>query len=49
MKDLIKLELTVLIEKNKSNNERKLTADIEKLFNNNSLREIKMVQFKKSK
>ena len=30
MKDLIKFELSVLIEKNKPTNERKLTAEIEK-------------------
>ena len=50
MEDLIKFELSVLIEKNKPTNERKLTAEIEKLFSKNSqLREVKMVQFKKSK
>ena len=47
MKDLIKFELSVLIEKNKSTNERKLNAEIEKLLNKNSqLREINLVQFK---
>ena len=50
MKDLIKFELSVLIEKNKSMNERKLNTEIEKLLNSNSqLREINLVQFKKSK
>ena len=50
MKDLIKFELSVLIEKNLSTNERKLNTEIEKLLNNNSqLREINLVQFKKSK
>ena len=50
MKDLIKFELSVLIEKNKSTNERKLITEIEKLLTKNSqLREIKLVQFKKSK
>ena len=50
MKDLIKFELSVLIEKNKSTNERKLTAEIKKLLSKNSqLREINLVQFKKSK
>ena len=34
MKDLIKFELSVLIEKNKSTNERKLNAEIEKLLSN---------------
>ena len=50
MKDLIKFELSVLIEKNKSTNERKLNTEIEKLLNSNSqLREVNLVQFKKSK
>ena len=50
MKDLIKFELSVLIEKNKSMNERKLNTEIEKLLSKNSqLREINLVQFKKSK
>ena len=50
MKDLIKFELSVLIEKNKSTNERKLNIEIEKMFSKNSqLREINLVQFKKSK
>ena len=49
MKDLIKFELSVMIEKNKSTNERKLTAEIEKLISKNTqLREVKLVQFKKS-
>ena len=47
MKDLIKFELSVLIEKNKPTNERKLTAEIVKLLSKNSqLREINLVQFK---
>ena len=50
MKDLIKFELSVLIDKNKSTNERKLNTEIEKLLSKNSqLREINLVQFKKSK
>ena len=50
MKDLMKFELSVLIEKNKSTNERKLNAEIEKLLTKNSqLRVINLVQFKKSK
>ena len=50
MKDLMKFELSVLIEKNKSTNERKLNTEIEKLLTKNSqLREINLVQFKKSK
>ena len=49
MKDLIKFELSVLIEKNKSTNERKLLKEIEILLSKNSqLREIKLVQFTKS-
>ena len=50
MKDLIKFELSVLIEKNKSTNERKLNAEIEKLLNQSSqLREVRLVQIKKTK
>ena len=50
MKDLIKFELSVLIEKNKPTNERKLNTEIEKMFSKNpQLREINLVQFKKSK
>ena len=50
MKDLIKFELSVLIEKNKSTNERKLLKEIEILLSKNSqLREVNLVQFKKSK
>ena len=48
MKDLIKFELTVLIEKNKSTNERKLKKEIEKLLNQSSqLREVRFVQIQK--
>ena len=47
MKDLIKFELSVLIEKNKSTNERKLKKEIEKLLNQSSqLREVRLVQIK---
>ena len=50
MKDLIKFELSVLIEKNKPTNERKLITEIEKLLTKNSqLREVNLVQFKKTK
>ena len=50
MKDLMKFELSVLIEKNKSTNERKLNAEIEKMFSkNHQLKEIKFVQLKKSR
>ena len=48
MKDIIKFELSVLIEKNKSTNERKLLKEIEKLLNQSSqLREVRFVQFNK--
>ena len=50
MKNLIKFELSVLIEKNKSTNERKLLKEIEILLSKNSqLREINLVQIKKTK
>jgi hypothetical protein len=46
---LTRFELLVLIEKNESTNERKLKTEIEKLFSKNpQLREINLVQFKKS-
>ena len=48
MKGLQKYELTVLIEKNLSTNERKLKKEIEKLLNQSSqLREVRLVQIKK--
>ncbi len=47
MKGLQKYELTVLIEKNLSTNERKLKKEIEKLLNQSSqLREVRFVQIK---
>ena len=50
MKDIVKFELSVLIEKNKSTNERKLLKEIEILLSKNSqLREINLVQIKKTK
>ena len=50
MKDLYKFDLSVLIEKNRQQNEKKLNTEIEKLFSKNpQLRDIKLVQFKKSK
>ena len=50
MKDVSKFEMLVLIEKNKTNNEKKLNTEIEKLFSkNHQLKGIKLVQFKKSK
>ena len=48
MKGLQKYELTVLIEKNLSSNERKLKREIEKLLSQSSqLREVRFVQIKK--
>ena len=45
IKDLIKFELSVLIEKNKSTNERKLKKEIEKLLSQSAqLREVRLVQ-----
>ena len=50
MKDLIRFELSVLIEKNRYNNEKKLNTEIEKMLaKNHLLKEIQLVQFKKSK
>ena len=50
MKDLMKFELSVLIEKNKSTNERKLLKEIEKLLNQSSqLREVRLVEMKYKK
>ena len=47
MKDIVKFELLVLIEKNLSSNERKLKKEIEKLLNQSAqLREVKLVQLK---
>ena len=49
MKGITKFELLVLIEKNESTNERRLKTEIEKMFGKNpNLREINLVQFKKS-
>ena len=46
---LTRFELLVLIEKNESTNERRLNTEIEKMFGKNpQLREISLVQFKKS-
>jgi len=50
MKDLYHFNLSVLIEKNRYSNEKKLNVEIEKLFaKNHYLKEIQLVQFKKSK
>jgi len=47
LKGIQKYELTVLIEKNLSTNERKLKREIEKLLNQSAqLREVKLVQLK---
>ena len=47
MKDIVKIELSVLIEKNKSTNERKLKREIEKLLSQSAqLREVRLVQIK---
>ena len=46
MKDIVKFELSVLIEKNKSTNERKLKREIEKLLSQSAqLRDVRLVQF----
>ena len=48
MKGIQKYELTVLIEKNLSTNERKLKREIEKLLSKSAqLREVRLVKFEK--
>jgi len=48
LKVLQKYELTVIIEKNISTNERKLKSEIEKLLSQSAqLREVRLVQFEK--
>ena len=50
MKDLYQFNLSVLIEKNKYNNEKKLNKEIEKMFEKNyQLKEIQFVQLKKNR
>ena len=50
VKGITKYELVVLIEKNKYTNEKKLNLEMEKQFSKNTqLREINLVQFKKTK
>ena len=50
MKDLYHFNLSVLIEKNGYSNEKKLNAEIEKMFaKNHQLKEIKLIQLKKSR
>jgi len=50
MKDIFNFELTVLIEKNKTNNEKKLIKEVEKfLTKNNLLKEIQLIRIKKTK
>jgi len=45
MKDVLKFELLVLIEKNKPTNEKKLNLEMEKQFSKNpQLRDIKLLQ-----
>ena len=49
-KDIFNFELTVLIEKNKTNNEKKLIKEVEKfLTKNNHLKEIQLIRIKKTK
>ena len=50
MKELQKYELTVMIEKNLSTNERKLKREIEKLLSQSAqLREVRLVEIKYKK
>ena len=50
MKGIQKYELTVLIEKNLSTNERKLKIEIEKLLSQSvQLREVRLVEIKYKK
>ena len=50
MNQITTFELKVLIEKNKSSNEKKLDTEIQKLFSRNTqLRDIHLVKFQKSK
>ena len=50
MKDLFQFNLSVLIEKNLYNNEKKLITEIEKLFSKNiQLKEIQLIRIKKTK
>ena len=47
MKDIVKFELSVLIEKNLSSNERKLKREIEKLLSQIAqLREVSFIRVK---
>ena len=50
MKDVSEFELSVLIEKNKTNNEKKLIKEVEKFLTNNiHLKEIQLIRIKKTK
>ena len=50
MKDLYKFNLSVLIEKNRHSNEKKLHSEIEKMFaKNHLLKEIQLIRVKKTK
>ncbi len=50
MKDVSKFEMLVLIEKNKTNNEKKLIKEVEKFLTKNiHLKEIQLIRIKKTK
>ena len=50
MKDLYKFDLSVLIEKNRHQNEKKLIKEVEKFLTNNiHLKEIQLIRIKKTK
>ena len=50
MKDVSEFELSVLIEKNVSNNEKKLIKEVEKFLTKNiHLKEIQLIRIKKTK
>jgi len=50
MNQVTTFELKVLIDKNKSTNEKKLDTEIQRLFSRNTqLRDIHLVKFQKSK
>jgi hypothetical protein len=50
MKDVSEFELSVLIEKNVSNNEKKLIKEVEKFLTTNiHLKEIQLIRVKKTK
>ena len=50
LKDISNFELTVLIEKNRLNNEKKLIREVEKFLTKNIyLKEIQLIRIKKTK